>query len=145
MDHVLGLSCVSCGRSSSAAGIKYHCDLCGSRGVLDVVYDYGVVRRRLTRDSLADNSDRSMWRYMPLLPLGPEGAAGIQPLATGFTPLYNARRLAKDLGLARLFIKDDSRNPTGSLKDRASAVAIAKAAELGQTAVCAASTGNAAS
>ncbi len=145
MDHVLGLSCVNCGREFEASGIIYHCDICGSRGVLDVIYDYRLIRTRLSRAKLADNRDRSMWRYMPVLPLGPGAMAGIQPLLTGFTPLYNAGRLAAELGLGRLFIKDDSRNPTGSLKDRASAVAVAKAVELGQEAVCAASTGNAAS
>ncbi|HSL93954.1 MAG TPA: threonine synthase [Bacillota bacterium] len=145
MNHVLGLSCVNCGREFTALGVKYHCDLCGSRGVLDVVYDYGLIRKNLTRETLARNGERSMWRYLPLLPLGTQAMAGIQPLITGFTPLYQAGRLASQLGITRLFIKDDSRNPTGSLKDRASAVAIAKAVELKQQAVCAASTGNAAS
>lgn len=145
MDHVLGLSCVNCGRSFPKEGIRYHCDLCGTRGVLDVAYDYDYVRRNLTRASLAEDSDRSMWRYMPLLPLGRADMAGIQPLSTGLTPLYDAKSTAAELGLSRLYIKDDSRNPTGSLKDRASAVAIAKAVGLGQSAVCAASTGNAAS
>lgn len=87
--------------------------------------------------------DPSMWRYAPLLPVaapGPEaGALG----TVGGTPLFGAEALAKELRLEALFIKDEGRNPTGSLKDRASAVVVQRALELGVSRIITASTGNA--
>jgi threonine synthase len=84
-----------------------------------------------------------MWRYLPLLPVDacPESLT----LQIGWTPFYASRRIGPDLGLDHVWFKDDGRNPTASLKDRASAVAIAKAVELGQTTITAATTGNAGS
>ncbi len=83
-----------------------------------------------------------MWRYRDLLPLGAE--AVVPPLRVGWTPLYAAPRLAADLGIAQAWVKDDGLNPTGSLKDRASALVVAKAMEAGVKVVSTASTGNAA-
>jgi threonine synthase len=83
-----------------------------------------------------------MWRYKPLLPIAPEST--VPPLRVGWTPLYEAPRVAADLGLGRVWLKDDGQNPTGSFKDRASAMIVARAMELGIETISTASTGNAA-
>ncbi|HOS69071.1 MAG TPA: threonine synthase [Bacillota bacterium] len=143
MSKVLKLKCVKCGREYNESEIFYTCRDCGIDGILDVVLDYERIRKELTREYLKNNKDYSLWRYLPAIPL--EETGGIQPLQVGWTPLYNIKSLSKETGLSSFFLKDDSRNPTASLKDRASAVGVAKAIELGRTVMCAASTGNAAS
>jgi threonine synthase len=142
MDHVLGLKCVLCGAEYDVDEVLYVCPRHGDEGILDVVYDHDLVRQRLTREGLAMNGQRSIWRYKPLLPVRAESP--VPPLAVGWTPLYPAWRLRQHLGLPDLWIKDDGRNPSASFKDRASAVGIVKAQELGQDLIAAASTGNAA-
>lgn len=144
MSHVTTLHCASCKKHYLPSEIDTTCPTCGPlRGTLHVAYDYDAVARELTKHSLAQNRDFSLWRYLPLLPISK--FESIQPLAVGWTPIYPANALAEELGLHRLWLKDDSRNPTASLKDRASAVAVVKALEKGVTTVTAASTGNAAS
>ena len=143
MSNVLKLKCVKCGREYNPAEVLYTCLDCGIDGILDVVLDYDQIKTELTKDYLKRNKDYSLWRYLPALPL--EGTKGIQPLQVGWTPLYDIKKLALETGLNSFFLKDDSRNPTASLKDRASAVGVAKAIELGRDVMCAASTGNAAS
>jgi len=141
--NILGLRCVLCGAEYGMDEVPYVCPRHGSEGILDVVYDYDWIRQRLSRESLAKDSNTSIWRYLPLLPVA--DPATIPPLQVGWTPLYPARRLREQLGLRNLWIKDDGRNPTASFKDRASAVGVARALELGITTMTAASTGNAAS
>ena len=143
MSKVLKLKCVKCGREYNESEIFYTCRDCGIDGILDVVLDYERIRKELTREYLKNNKDYSLWRYLPAIPL--EETGGIQPLQVGWTPLYNIKSLSKETGLSSFFLKDDSRNPTASLKDRASAVGVAKAVELKRSVMCAASTGNAAS
>jgi threonine synthase len=143
LSKVLKLKCVKCGREYNPAEVLYTCLDCGIDGILDVVLDYDQIKTELTKDYLKRNKDYSLWRYLPALPL--EGTKGIQPLQVGWTPLYDIKKLALETGLNSFFLKDDSRNPTASLKDRASAVGVAKAIELGRDVMCAASTGNAAS
>jgi threonine synthase len=135
------LECVLCGRRYQPADVAYACPACGSLGVLVVHFDYERVAAHLRPGALAANRDPTMWRYRALLPL-PEGQDGVPPLDVGGTPLYPVARLRAHLGLSHLWLKDDSRNPSGSLKDRASVIAIMRAA--GRTVACA-STGNAAS
>lgn len=134
------LQCLECGKESSVSAALYVCPDC--RGNQQVVYDYALAKRRLTRQGLKANRDLSLWRYLPLLPVARRPAAGP---ATGWTPLYKADKLARGLGLAGVFVKDEGRNPSASLKDRASAVVVARALEQNRTAIAAASTGNAAS
>ena len=143
MDHVKGLKCVLCGREYTTEETLYTCPTCGVKGILDVVYDYDLVGRRLTVEKLAQNPERSMWRYIDLLPIAQREL--IPPLQVAWTPLYHVTRLGQSLGLNELYIKDDGRNPTASFKDRASAVAVIKARELGFDTITCASTGNAAS
>ncbi|MDD2282520.1 MAG: threonine synthase [Eubacteriales bacterium] len=141
MRYVIDLECIKCGNQYSPEPDRYLCT-CG--GLLEVRYDYPLLRQEWDRDALADNSDYSMWRYLPLLPVGPFSRRS--PLRTGWTPLYKSSALARALGLkGTVWVKDDGLNPTGSLKDRASAVAVVKAAEAGAKIVACSSTGNAAS
>src|SRR5262249_23969669 len=109
-------------------------------GPLESAYDYDAIRGALTRDTIAARP-KSMWRYRELLPLEGEPTVG---LATGFTPLIPAPRLARRLGLSgELYLKNDAVNfPTLSFKDRVVAVALSRAKELGLQTVACASTGN---
>jgi len=137
------LRCTLCGMSHEATPTAYTCPRCGEAGILDVEYDYDSVRRRLSRDSLAANPERSMWRYLPLLPVDP--ASPRPNLRVGASPLYKADRYAEAVGLDEVWVKDDGLNPTASLKDRASAMGVVKAVEAGASAVACSSTGNAGS
>jgi threonine synthase len=143
MSNVTGLKCVSCGREFSTREIDYTCPACGPlRGTLQVVYDYRNVRKILTKTCLANHKNFSHWRYLPILPINqPEK---ILPLAVGWTPIYRSAALENDWGLRQIRIKDDTRNPSASLKDRASSVGVVKALEKGVETVTAASSGNAA-
>ncbi len=132
--------CVRCGRTYEATPDLTVCE-CG--GILDITYDYEYIKSRLTRETLANRAERSMWRYRELLPIEEDTAPA--PLRVGWSPLYEEPRLAEQLGLGRLFVKDDGQNPTASLKDRASAMAVAKAREAGAKVIACSSTGNAAS
>ncbi|HNS50377.1 MAG TPA: threonine synthase [Anaerolineae bacterium] len=148
MDQVAGLRCTLCGATYEPRDIDYVCPRHGYDGVVDVLYDYRRIARRASPARLAASRDSSMWRYLPLLPVdGPQATAlvtGTLLGTVGWTPLLPAPRLAARLGLRSLWVKDDGRQPTASLKDRASAVAVAKARELRRSTVTTASTGNAA-
>jgi threonine synthase len=144
MTYFTGLRCVHCGRTYNTDEAEYYCAACGYHdGILDVLYDYDAMRKEMNPAALAGNSDRSMWRYLPLLPV--TGAKLIPHLQVGWTPLYDASRVARDLGVERCWIKDEGRNPTASFKDRASAMGVVKALEKKASRITCASTGNAAS
>lgn len=132
--------CVKCGREYEATPNLTTCE-CG--GILDIVYDYDYIKTQLTKEKLKARGDFSMWRYRELLPV--EETTENTPLRVGWSPLYEEPRLALQLGLKKLWIKDDGQNPTASLKDRASAMAVAKAREAGAEVIACSSTGNAAS
>ena len=132
--------CVRCGKTYEATPDLTTCE-CG--GILDITYDYEYIKSRLTKEALASRAERSMWRYRELLPI--EETTAPTPLRVGWSPLYEEPRLAEQLGLGRLYVKDDGQNPTASLKDRASAMAVAKAREAGAKVIACSSTGNAAS
>jgi len=136
------LCCAICGRSYAPDEVAYTCPHCGPAGTLDVLYDIRAVQAAVSREDIARSADPTLWRYRHMLPLPLEAA--VPALAVGGTPLYAAPRLAADLGLAQVWVKDDGRNPTGSLKDRASAVVVARAMAQGIKVVTTASTGNAA-
>ncbi len=142
MKNVLHLKCLICGREYAPDEVAYVCPQHGDEGILDVRYDYDRIAASFDRARLSDNRDGSMWRYTPLLPLAENAAP--PPLAVGWTPLYETPLLARRLGLQRLWVKDDGRQPTASFKDRASAVAILKARERDASVITTASTGNAA-
>src|SRR5579872_1125615 len=142
MEFVQGLRCVFCGKMYPARDI-YTCPRCGISGILEVIFDYRAIERRLTRTALKRRSERGQWRYRELLPIRADSA--IPALSVGETPLTLAPALARHLGVQRLWLKDDGRNATGSLKDRASALGVVKARERRKTIIACASTGNAAS
>jgi threonine synthase len=137
------LKCVLCGREYETEEMMYTCPSCGIDGTLDVLYDYQQKKKELSRQYFADLNLRSLWRYSPILPVS--DSSSIPSLEVGWTPLYESAGLASKYGVRKVYVKDDGRNPTGSLKDRASAVGVAKALDFGQNTVACASTGNAAS
>jgi len=143
IDCTIGYECVRCGRQLPADYSGYTCPDCGNTGILDARYDYDRAHRALRRSNLARDLRRDIWRYEALLPTPPPE---IWPgLPVGGTPLATPVRLREHLGLYGLQIKMDGMLPTGSLKDRASIVAVAQAMQRGVATITGASTGNAAS
>ena len=140
MRHVKYGRCVKCGKTYEAVPDLTTCE-CG--GILDIVYDYDYIKSVFTKETLKNRQNFTMWRYRELLPV--EDTTPDPPLRVGWSPLYAADRLAEQLGIAKLYVKDDGLNPTASLKDRASAMAVAKAREAGAKVIACSSTGNAAS
>jgi threonine synthase len=112
-------------------------------GNLDVILDYPYIIRHFSPKNIIKSEEPSLWRYLPILPVSDPGGVDTPLHYAGWTPIYNTQILAKDLGLDSLWVKDESRNPTASYKDRASAVVIARAREIGAEVVVTASTGNA--
>ncbi|MFL5769982.1 MAG: pyridoxal-phosphate dependent enzyme, partial [Chloroflexota bacterium] len=133
--HVAGLRCRACGRPEEI-GPNFVCTACF--GPLEVIYDYEVARERLTPEAIAARPP-GIWRYLELLPVD---AAPVRGLAVGSTALVDAGRLGAELGINRLHLKDDTRNPTLSFKDRVVAVAVARAQDFGFDTIACASTGN---
>jgi len=141
MRNVKRAICIRCGMEFEAGSDTYTCTVCG--GVLEIVYDYDYIKTQVSREKFAACKDFSMWRYAEFLPLEEGSKPG--PLRVGWSPLYKADVLGKALGLQNLYVKDDGLNPTSSLKDRASAIAVARAQYAGKDTVACSSTGNAAS
>ena len=100
MKHILGYRCTLCG-----AELPYDesmtCPHCGEKGILDIVFDYGYIKKSFNRETLANDRTNSMWRYAPLMPLKPRDFSPF--LRVGWTPLYPSRRLGAELGL--LFLR----------------------------------------
>jgi threonine synthase len=143
------LQCLVCGQTYEAEDVRYVCPKHGREGILDVIYDYEQLSYEINWEALSASHDQTMWRYRALLPLQREEDTAVLPLPVGGTPLIPAPRLAQQHQLGGLWVKDDGRNPTASLKDRASALALLKAHELNPekpllTTITTASTGNAA-
>jgi len=135
MVHVQGLRCRECGREYDIAPL-YTCEWCF--GPLEVAYDYDAIRNSVSREKIAAGP-LSLWRYADLLPVEADAAVN---LGTGFTPLVKADRLAAALGLGEVWVKNDTRNPTNSFKDRVVSIALSKALEFGFKVAACASTGN---
>ena len=141
MGGFVGYRCSLCGKEYAPHEVTYTCPVDG--GNLDVLLDYDSLRRRFHPGSIEVSDDASIWRYLPLLPVDDPGHAGTALRAVGWTPLLKPPRLAANAGVPRLWLKDDGRNPTASFKDRASAVVVARAQQVGAGVVVTASTGNA--
>jgi threonine synthase len=141
MNKFTGYRCSLCGTEYSQDQVSYTCPKEG--GNLDVVLDYEAIQKKYQPEDITSRGDASLWRYLPLLPVSePEG--GSTPLhVAGGTPVFALPRLAGRLGLQQLWLKDESRNPTASFKDRASAVVVVRAQEIKAEVVVTASTGNA--
>ncbi|OYR58306.1 threonine synthase [Halorubrum halodurans] len=140
MDHVDSLVCTLCGAEYDPDQVIYTCpNHPGVKGILEVTYDYDRVLDRF--DEPLDGAIGSQWKYRAFLPVDDD----VEPvtLGEGGTPLLEAPRLGAELDVD-LRVKDDGRNPTGVLKDRATAISLTKAREFGLDVVTCASTGNAA-
>jgi len=126
-----GYCCIACATTQAADFAGFVCPSCGSN--LEVTYDYATIRNEFVQD----------FDYSPFLPVSRLVAPF--PLRVGRTPLIAATRLGASLGLGNLYLKDETRNPSASTKDRATAVALRRARDVGAETVAVASTGNAGS
>ncbi len=135
MSYARNLRCRECGRDYPLAALHV-CEFCF--GPLEAVYDDAAIRAAVSRETIAGRP-ATLWRYREFLPCEAETAIDI---GVGFTPLLHARNLGKALGLPRLYIKNDTANPTWSFKDRVVAIASSRARELGYEKLACASTGN---
>ena len=141
MTKFVGYRCSLCNTEYLPGQVTYTCPQDG--GNLDVALDYDAIRQKFQPEDLTCRAEDSLWRYLPLLPVPDPGGEGTPIRAVGWTPVFTLRRLAEKLGLEQLWLKDESRNPTASFKDRASVVVVARAREIGAEVVVTASTGNA--
>ena len=136
MRYFKGLQCSMCHKEFPAEAL-YVCDAC--LGPLEAVYDSDAIRRDLSRE-IIESRPPNLWRYREFLPIDGEPQTGF---FSGATPLIKATRLAEELGLKQLYLKDDSVNhPSLSYKDRVVSVAASRAVELGVKVFGCASTGN---
>ncbi|RJP48055.1 MAG: pyridoxal-phosphate dependent enzyme, partial [Anaerolineaceae bacterium] len=141
MKNFPGYKCSLCGAEYLQGQVTYTCPKDG--GNLDILLDYETIKKKFQPEDITSRTESSLWRYLPLLPVGePDGDS--TPLhAAGWTPVFALPRLAEKLNLKHLWLKDESRNPTASFKDRASAVVVTRARETKAEVVVTASTGNA--
>ena len=135
---MIGYRCIACAETQTVDFEGLVCPVCGNN--LDILYDYSAAAEAFPRKLGSHPVD--IFDYGELLPVARETPF---PLRVGATPLYAVPRLGESLGLTNLYLKDESGNPSASIKDRASAVALQRAVETGAEVVAAASTGNAGS
>ncbi len=143
MKYIKNYQCTICHKTFPKEEEIMTCTDCGEKGILEVNLDYDLLKRDITKEYFSNHTDYSMWRYSPFLPLKDTDFSNT--LHVGWTPLYQAHNIEKELKVKNLYIKDEGVNPTASLKDRASAVAVMKAIELNKDVISCSSTGNAAS
>jgi threonine synthase len=141
MGKFIGYRCSLCFHEYLPDQVAYVCPADG--GNLDVVLDYESLRQNLKPEEINSSMISSLWRYLSLLPVANPGGVATPLWAVGYTPVFNLHRIAKELDLRDLWLKDESFNPTASFKDRASAVVVARAIEINAKVVVTASTGNA--
>lgn len=141
MSKFTGYKCSLCGTEYLPGQVAYTCPKDG--GNLDVILDYESIKKKFQPEDVISRKDASLWRYLPLLPVSEPGGDSTPLHAAGWTPVFALPRLADKLGLKHLWLKDESRNPTASFKDRASAIVVTRARELKSEIVVTASTGNA--
>jgi threonine synthase len=141
MSKFAGYRCSLCKTEYQPGQVTYTCPRDG--GNLNVILDYVGIREKYESEDITSRADNSLWKYAPLLPVS-EIAGGKTPLhAAGWTPIFEMPLLAEKLGLQNFWLKDESRNPTASFKDRASAIVVARAREIKAEVIVTASTGNA--
>ncbi|MFC2054233.1 pyridoxal-phosphate dependent enzyme [Chloroflexota bacterium] len=141
MKKFLGYRCSLCEQEYSPEGLLYICPKDG--GNLDIVLDSANLRGEHNPETVINTDENSLWRYLPLLPVRDPGFPNTPIHAAGWTPVYEPIGMGEKLGLRQLYVKDESRNPTASFKDRASAVVVARAREINADVIVTASTGNA--
>jgi len=133
----LELECSICGRTYSVDEMVYRCATCDYP--LEARYDYDEIATRINK-KLLKNREWNIWRYKELLPI--KDLSNMVSMNEGGTTLQKSVRLAKEIGIKNLYLKDETRNPTWSFKDRGSSVGVSKALEIGANAVGCVSTGN---
>jgi threonine synthase len=138
MSFVTHLECANCGQEYDADLVHNLCGVCNRP--LWVRYDLEAVRRIIPKPQFLDRPP-TLWRYKELLPVKDESK--IVSLTETMTPILETKRLAQEFGVTRLFVKDESRLPTGSFKARGMALAISKANEFGIKKVAVPTAGNA--
>ena len=136
-----GFRCFACDAKEPVDFRGYVCPACG--GNLEIVYNYERLKVELGPERMVSAGRPDIFRYANLLPI--KNADLAPPLRVGMTPLYHADRLGARIGLPHLYLKDDGLNPSASFKDRAGAVALVRAREIGAKVIAGASTGNAGS
>lgn len=136
----VGYRCSLCNTEYDPGQVTYTCPKDG--GNLDVVLDYESLRKK-SIDDLIEFTEASLWRYLALLPVEQAGGEGTPLRAAGWTPVYDVPLLRQRLGMPHVWLKDESRNPSASFKDRASAIVVERAREIKTEVVVTASTGNA--
>ena len=141
MKKFTGYKCSLCGEEYTQGQVTYTCPKDG--GNLDVVLDYESISKKFQAEDILSRKENSLWRYQPLLPVGDPPGNSTPLHAAGGTPVFALPRLAEKLKLKHLWLKDESRNPSASFKDRASAVVVTRAMEMKAEVVVTASTGNA--
>jgi threonine synthase len=140
MSFITKMKCAQCGN-------EYQPDekvcMCPSKddGRLDIYYNYAALAVSVNKKMLSKRAP-SVWKYHEFLPV--KSKRYIVTLGEGGTPLLKASNLAREMGLRNLYLKDETRNPTGSFKDRSMTVGVSKALEFGTKTVATASSGNAA-
>jgi threonine synthase len=140
-DNFEGYQCSLCGRTYSPKEVNYTCPDDG--GNLDILLNYQKIQDHISPETIFASKESSLWRYVPLLPVNDIGGMNTPFHSPGWTPVYDANKLGERLGLESLWVKDESRNPTASFKDRASVIVVARAVEIGAEVIVTASTGNA--
>jgi len=140
MGSFIGYCCSICGKSFHPDEVTYTCP--DDNGILDVVLDYEKLKKKKTEDLILTR-EASLWRYFPLIPVSGLIGEGTTLRSAGWTPTFSPPQLKDKLGVNQLWIKDESSNPTASFKDRASAILVARAREIGAEVIVTASTGNA--
>lgn len=145
---IAGYRCLACRSRFPWGPTLYGCPACNQN--LEVELDIEALRGKVTRDTLARGRLPGHWKFLPLLPLDtppPVLARRSHPrspvASVGATPLYRSRGLEQRLGIGPIYLKDETRQPSASLKDRASSVVVARGLEEGAKIISAASTGNA--
>jgi threonine synthase len=137
----VGYQCSLCGKTYSPDEVTYKCPVDG--GNLDVILDYDRINKEGKLKEITSSKDTSLWRYLPILPVGDPGYVGTPLRVAGGTPILTPIKLCEELGVKKLWIKDEGRNPSASFKDRASAIVVARTREIKSEIVVTASTGNA--
>lgn len=141
MKNFTGYKCSICGTEYLPGQVTYTCPKDG--GNLDIVLDFDTIRKKFQPEDITSRTESSLWRYLPLLPVNDPPGDSTPLHASGWTPVFALPRLAEKLRLKHLWLKDESRNPTASFKDRASAIVVTRAREIKSEVVVTASTGNA--
>lgn len=140
MGSFTGYQCSICGNKYLPGDVTYTCP--DDNGILDVLLDYQDLKKKST-DELIQKDEESLWRYLALIPVENLIGEGTVLRSAGWTPTFSPPQLKRNLGVKQLWVKDESSNPTASFKDRASAILVARAREIGADVIVTASTGNA--